>query len=96
MRTTNTEQGFAHVMGLAVVVVVLAIIGFAGYKVMQSQKSNTPAAPTATTAETAATQKKIDAQPTLKSVDQTLSEATTALNSGFSTTTLDSDIQALY
>lgn len=94
MTTTKTEQGFAHVLGLAVVVVVLAIIGFAGYKVMQSQKSNdnTPAATTTTSA----VQTKINAQPTLKTVDQTLNDATTALNSGFSTTTLDSDIQALY
>ena len=93
MTTIRTEHGFAHLLGLAVVVVVLAIIGFAGYKVMQSQKSNDTASTTATTS---AVQKKIDTQPTLKAVDQSLSEATTALNSGFSTTTLDSDIQALY
>lgn len=93
MRTTNTEQGFAHVVGLAVLVLVLAVIGFAGYKVMQSQKSNDS---TTTTTTTSAVQQKIDAQPTLKAVDQSLSEATSALNSGFSTTTLDSDIQALY
>jgi uncharacterized protein HemX len=90
----HTEAGFGHVVVLAVLVLVFAIVGFAGYKVMQSQNDNNDT--TAATQTSAKNQATIDDTPQLKAVDSTLSDVATQIDSSLNTSTLDSDIQALY
>lgn len=90
MRRIN-QSGFTHVFLLLVLVGVLAIVGLAGYRVLNLNKTVSDA-----TATTSAVQKKVDAVPTLKAADQTLSDVSNQLNSDLNTSALDSDIQTLY
>ncbi len=89
----RSEAGFAHLVMVLVAVVAIGVIGFVGYRVMQSQNDKKD---TTTTSVSKATQTKIDAAPTLKAVNTTLTDVASQLNSSLDTSTLDSDIQALY
>lgn len=93
----NNQAGFSHVLVAALVVLVLGVVGFTGYRVMNANSKDDTVTNTQPKTVSGEEQANIDAQPELKDANQTLHEASAALDdSSFDTTSLDSDIDSLY
>lgn len=97
MKRLNNQAGFSHVLVAVLVVVVVGVVGFTGYRVMNANSTDDTATNVQTKTVSGEEQANIDAQPELKDANQTLNEASAALDdSSFDTSSLDSDIDSLY